>query len=80
MRQLPDLIVLFPSFPPKNAKLDCTVTSSPITVFPSAKLAQSEIWDENVRNVLRKPRYKKTELDQRRAQVSHRNITKPEVP
>ncbi|KZT73935.1 POP1-domain-containing protein [Daedalea quercina L-15889] len=56
------------SFPPKNAKLDCTVTSSPVALLPSAKLARSDIWDEGRRNGLRKPRYKKKDIDQRKSQ------------
>ncbi|TFY59286.1 hypothetical protein EVJ58_g5874 [Rhodofomes roseus] len=56
------------SFPPKNAKLEGGLTSSPMTVFPSAKLAQSDIWDENVRNGLRKPKYKKKDIDERKSQ------------
>ncbi|TBU44510.1 POP1-domain-containing protein [Dichomitus squalens] len=58
------------SFPPKNVQLN--IESGPSlspasTVFPSACLAQSQIWDEDVRMVLRKPRYKKKDLDQRRS-------------
>ncbi|KAI1793285.1 POP1-domain-containing protein [Ganoderma leucocontextum] len=58
------------SFPPKNAKLELEggpSLSPASTVFPSAGLAQSQIWDENVRMVLRKPKYKKKDLDQRRS-------------
>ncbi|KAJ7175799.1 ribonucleases P/MRP protein subunit POP1-domain-containing protein [Mycena filopes] len=52
-------------FPPKNAKPH-PVVASPI-IFPSATLAQSDIWEESVRNGLRKPRYKKKDLDERRS-------------
>ncbi|KAI0714000.1 POP1-domain-containing protein [Cerioporus squamosus] len=58
------------SFPPKNAKLsiDGGPTLPPASqVFPSAALAQSQIWDEQTRMVLRKPRYKKKDLDERRS-------------
>ncbi|KAM5533607.1 hypothetical protein V8D89_012720 [Ganoderma adspersum] len=58
------------SFPPKNAKLELEVgpsLSPASTVFPSAGLAQSQIWDENTRMVLRKPKFKKKDLDQRRS-------------
>ena len=61
------------SFPPKNVKLELEggPSLSPASaVFPSACLAQSQIWDEDVRMVLRKPRYKKKDLDQRRSNVS----------
>ncbi|KAJ7044056.1 ribonucleases P/MRP protein subunit POP1-domain-containing protein [Mycena alexandri] len=52
-------------FPPKNAK-PRPVAASPI-IFPSATLAQSDLWEESVRNSLRKPRYKKKDLDERRS-------------
>ncbi|KAI0789808.1 ribonucleases P/MRP protein subunit POP1-domain-containing protein [Abortiporus biennis] len=58
------------SFPPKNAKVhidgDLPSLSSVPLVFPSTELAQSEIWDEKVRDGLKKPRFKKKELDERR--------------
>ncbi|KAH9927049.1 POP1-domain-containing protein [Amylocystis lapponica] len=61
------------SFPPKNAKLDIDIesgvqSSPPVSVFPSSALAQSDIWDEQVREPLRKPRFKKKDIDQRRSQ------------
>ncbi|KAF7346225.1 Ribonucleases P/MRP protein subunit POP1 [Mycena sanguinolenta] len=52
-------------FPPKNAKPRPTSTS-PI-IIPSASLAQSDLWDESTRDGLRKPRYKKKDLDERRS-------------
>ncbi|KAI8986191.1 POP1-domain-containing protein [Trametes punicea] len=58
------------SFPPKNAKVetDGSTTLTPAsTVFPSAALAESPIWDEDTRLALRKPRYKKKDIDQRRS-------------
>ncbi|KAH9847891.1 POP1-domain-containing protein [Lenzites betulinus] len=58
------------SFPPKNAKVEIeggTTLSPSLTVFPSATLAESELWSEDVRTVLRKPRYKKQDIDQRRS-------------
>ncbi|KAL7280061.1 hypothetical protein ACG7TL_006476 [Trametes sanguinea] len=58
------------SFPPKNAKLDVGggATLYPAsTVFPSAILAESKIWDEETRMAIRKPRYKKKYIDQRRS-------------
>ncbi|RPD62234.1 POP1-domain-containing protein [Lentinus tigrinus ALCF2SS1-7] len=57
-------------FPPKNAKLnkESGSTLPPASqVFPCAALAQSQIWDEQTRMKLRKPRYKKKDLDQRRS-------------
>ena len=61
------------SFPPKNVKLNIdegTNLSPASTVFPSSVLAQSEIWRENTRLALRKPRYQKKDIDQRRSSVS----------
>ncbi|KAI0917369.1 hypothetical protein AcW1_007429 [Taiwanofungus camphoratus] len=56
------------SFPPKNTKIDYTSPeSSPLSVFPSAALAQTEIWKDDVRNRLRKPQYKKKDIDQRKS-------------
>ncbi|KAF8208880.1 NUC188 domain-containing protein [Mycena galopus ATCC 62051] len=52
-------------FPPKNAKPRPT-SASPIIV-PSATLAQSDLWEESVRDGVRKPRYKKKDLDERRS-------------
>ncbi|KAM6494217.1 POPLD (NUC188) domain containing protein [Amanita muscaria] len=53
-------------FPPNNARVGSETTCNLVTV-PSDHLAQSEIWDEPVRLNLRKPRYKKSELDHRRS-------------
>ncbi|KAJ7670280.1 NUC188 domain-containing protein [Mycena rosella] len=52
-------------FPPKNAKPSAT-PASPI-IIPSATLAQSDLWEESTRDSLRKPRYKKKDLDERRS-------------
>ncbi|KAJ7254397.1 NUC188 domain-containing protein [Mycena haematopus] len=52
-------------FPPKNAKARPT-SASPILV-PSSALAQSDLWDESTRDGLRKPRYQKKDLDERRS-------------
>jgi ribonuclease P/MRP protein subunit POP1 len=41
----------------------------PAMTFPAAVLAQSEIWDEEKRSVLKKPTYKKKDLDTRRSKV-----------
>jgi len=61
------------SFPPKNAKVhlekeELPTIRQPWECFPSASLAQSDIWDKSVRDVLEVPRFKKKELDARRAQ------------
>ncbi|KAI0670934.1 POP1-domain-containing protein [Trametes maxima] len=58
------------SFPPKNAKVEVaggTSLSPASTVFPSAELAESQLWDEDARIGLRRPRYKKKDIDQRRS-------------
>ncbi|KAJ7601074.1 ribonucleases P/MRP protein subunit POP1-domain-containing protein [Mycena floridula] len=57
-------------FPPKNAK--ATVSNleqmPPATpTFPSAALAQSDIWSEATRTQLKNPRFKKKDLDERRS-------------
>lgn len=66
-------------FPPKNAKSKSDPSglpsiSSPITTFPSTSLARSEIWDEDMRNSLKKPRYKKKDIDDRRSKVTISNF------
>ncbi|KAJ6584902.1 ribonucleases P/MRP protein subunit POP1-domain-containing protein [Mycena capillaripes] len=52
-------------FPPKNAKP--RPTSASLIIRPSATLAQSDLWEESTRDSLRKPRYKKKDLDERRS-------------
>ncbi|KAH7915836.1 ribonucleases P/MRP protein subunit POP1-domain-containing protein [Hygrophoropsis aurantiaca] len=58
-------------FPPKNAKpqkIDPQhPSSSPAFSFPTSVLAQSDIWDEASQGGPKKPRYKKKDLDDRRA-------------
>ncbi|KAH9969481.1 NUC188 domain-containing protein [Russula dissimulans] len=61
------------NFPPKNAKIhiakeELPTISEPWECFPSASLARSGIWDKSIRDVLEVPRFKKKELDARRAQ------------
>ncbi|GLB38480.1 putative POP1-domain-containing protein [Lyophyllum shimeji] len=58
-------------FPPKNAKVQAPSSeyAPATTVFPSAQLAQSEIWDEAMRASLANPRYKKKDLDERRSKL-----------
>ncbi|KAF8158346.1 ribonucleases P/MRP protein subunit POP1-domain-containing protein [Crassisporium funariophilum] len=58
------------NFPPKNAKPQpgnsSHVPSTNVT-FPSSHLAISDIWDEDIRNGLSKPRFKKKDIDERRS-------------
>ncbi|KAI0259821.1 POP1-domain-containing protein [Gloeopeniophorella convolvens] len=61
------------NFPPKNAKVhvdkeELPTISSRWECFPTTSLAQSDIWNQNVRDTLKVPRFKKKELDTRRAQ------------
>lgn len=62
-------------FPPKNAKPhypDVAQTSTQLSspfIFPTALTAQSEIWDEEKRGSLKKPKYKKKDLDDRRSKA-----------
>ncbi|KAG6903119.1 hypothetical protein C0995_004666 [Termitomyces sp. Mi166 len=57
-------------FPPKNAKAQAPSTDHiSSTIFPSAQLAQSDLWDEAVRTKLARPRYKKKDLDERRSKL-----------
>ncbi|KAJ3717095.1 POP1-domain-containing protein [Lentinula raphanica] len=58
-------------FPPKNAKVQLPTGSNaspPIGVFPSAGLATSNIWEQSIRNQLKKPRYQPKEINERRSQ------------
>lgn len=61
-------------FPPKNAKPHYPDVAQPFTqsspaVLPEALIAQSDIWDEQKRGTLKKPKYKKKDLDERRSKV-----------
>ncbi|THH27567.1 hypothetical protein EUX98_g6621 [Antrodiella citrinella] len=57
------------TFPPKNAHVQTNLTSSPVAgIFPTSLLALSDIWAEEVRDKLQKPKFKKKDLDQRRSQ------------
>ena len=60
-----------PRFPPKNAKLRTNDqhVATPAMTFPAAILAQSEIWDEEKRSAIEKPKFKKKDLDERRSKV-----------
>ena len=65
----------FRRFPPKNAKphypdvAQPFVQSPPPAIFPDGLTAQSEIWDEEKRGSLKKPKFKKKDLDDRRSKV-----------
>ncbi|CUA78456.1 ribonuclease P [Rhizoctonia solani] len=57
------------NYPPTNSQVDESCSSSETTfVTPDPKLAQSEIWEQLVRDKLRTPTYKKGELDRRRSE------------
>ncbi|KAJ3873454.1 POP1-domain-containing protein [Lentinula edodes] len=58
-------------FPPKNAKVQLPVgnsVSSSIGVFPSAALAACNVWEQNIRNQIKNPRYQTKDINARRAQ------------
>ncbi|KAH9971933.1 ribonucleases P/MRP protein subunit POP1-domain-containing protein [Lactifluus volemus] len=61
------------NFPPKNARVriekeELPTIRKPWECFPTASLAQSDIWDQSVRDTLKVPRFKKKEIDARKAQ------------
>ncbi|KAG6333871.1 hypothetical protein ID866_5214 [Astraeus odoratus] len=62
-------------FPPKNATSSYPDPSKPPAVsssnlvFPSSVTAQTELWDEDKRDRLKKPRFKKKDLDERRSKL-----------
>ncbi|GJE88273.1 POP1 and POPLD domain-containing protein [Phanerochaete sordida] len=61
------------SFPPKNAKVSVdegalpSMSQAGSAFFPTPTLAQSDIWAEDVRIPLRKPKFKKKDIDERRS-------------
>ncbi|KAI6041590.1 ribonucleases P/MRP protein subunit POP1-domain-containing protein [Pisolithus marmoratus] len=63
-------------FPPQNAKPSYPDTpnssAAPVSnlVFPTSLTASSDIWDENERDRLKKPKYKKKDLDERRSKLT----------
>ena len=72
----PLLIVSF-SFPPKNAtinELEYDASSNPFSVHPSSALSISDIWHEKVRLALSKPKFRKRDLDERRAKVGRKRL------
>lgn len=74
------LILRIGSFPPKNAKVRVdeeklpSISTTASAFFPSAVLARSEIWNEDVRRPLRRPMFQKKDIDKRRAEVSDYSI------
>ena len=61
------------SFPPKIAKVriakeELPTIYKPWECFPTTYLARSDIWDQSIRDTLKVPRFKKKELDARKAQ------------
>jgi ribonuclease P/MRP protein subunit POP1 len=61
------------SFSPKNARVhlakeELPTICKPWECFPSTSLARSDIWDKSTRDLLEVPRFKKKDLDARRAQ------------
>ncbi|TFY75477.1 hypothetical protein EWM64_g8533 [Hericium alpestre] len=61
------------NFPPKNAKPhvkedELPSISAACTCLPSPALVQCDLWDDKTRERLKTPKYKKKELDARRAQ------------
>ncbi|KAG6891353.1 hypothetical protein C0992_008468 [Termitomyces sp. T32_za158] len=53
----------------RNAKAQAPATEhlSSTNIFPSAQLAQTDLWDVDIRTKLARPRYKKKDLDERRS-------------
>ncbi|KAI0314024.1 POP1-domain-containing protein [Amylostereum chailletii] len=61
------------NFPPKNTKPRIDHESlpsitAPWTCFPAPTLASSDIWDEEVRDKLKSPRFQKKDIDTRKSQ------------
>ncbi|CAE6414546.1 unnamed protein product [Rhizoctonia solani] len=56
------------NYPPTNSKVDESPSSETTILAPDPKLAQSEIWEQSVRDKLRTPTYKKGQLDRRRSE------------
>ncbi|TFY68580.1 hypothetical protein EVG20_g3505 [Dentipellis fragilis] len=61
------------NFPPKNAKAHVESQELPSipaawSCLPSSDLAKSDVWDDKIRELLKTPKYKKHEIDARRAQ------------
>ncbi|KAL5501441.1 POP1 [Sanghuangporus vaninii] len=60
------------NFPPKNTKIQMNANSKgnlslPTGLWPTAKLAESELWDNDVRTRLCTPRFKKKDIDSRKS-------------
>jgi ribonuclease P/MRP protein subunit POP1 len=55
-------------FPPKIAHLEYK-EESPV-IYSSTELARSDLWEQDIRKTLSKPRYTKKDIDDRRSKVS----------
>ncbi|KAG7088510.1 hypothetical protein E1B28_012494 [Marasmius oreades] len=56
------------NFPPKNSKpQNSNQPSFSSSTYPTSALARSDLWDETTRVKLKQPRFKKQDLDERRA-------------
>jgi hypothetical protein len=65
------------SFPPKNAtinELEYNASANPFSVQPSSALSISDIWHEKVRLALSRPKFRKRDLDERRAKVGRKRL------
>jgi hypothetical protein len=65
------------SFPPKNAtinELEYNTSANPFSVQPSSALSISDIWHEKVRLALSRPKFRKRDLDERRAKVGRKRL------
>ncbi|KAG9093729.1 hypothetical protein FRC07_011422, partial [Ceratobasidium sp. 392] len=54
-------------FPPTNAKVETLSNAGPELATPSSILAQSKLWEQDTRDKLRTPAFKKAALDSRRS-------------
>jgi hypothetical protein len=64
------------SFPPKNATIneqEYDASKNPFSVQPGSALSTSDIWHEKVRLALSKPKFRKRDLDGRRAKVGRKS-------
>ncbi len=60
------------SFPPSNTRVvgsDPVEAHTSFTFHPSSAMANTTLWEADVRELLRKPRFKKKDLDERRSSV-----------
>ncbi|KAG8816139.1 hypothetical protein FRC17_000417 [Serendipita sp. 399] len=55
------------SFPPKNTQIEEQNELQAFAITPSPALAMSQLWSEEIRTKLQKPKFTKKELDERRS-------------